>query len=134
MAGIQAMINQTSEMYQGNPNFIYYQLAASEYGFKGNSSCDSTQGNHVDPHCIFYDVTLGDIDVNCLPLVVNGVTIGSFNCFYDRATNGVLSTSNWSYKPAYVTTKGYDYATGIGSVNAFNLVRSWPGSRLRDER
>lgn len=26
MAGIQAMINQTSETYQGNPNFIYYLL------------------------------------------------------------------------------------------------------------
>jgi len=133
MAGIQAMINQTSESYQGNPNFNYYQLAASAYGSKRSSSCDSTLGNHVDPDCIFYDVTLGDIDVNCLPLVVNGKTIGSFNCFYDGGgTNGVLSTSNWSYKPAYVTTKGYDYATGIGSVNAFNLVRSWPGSKLRD--
>jgi subtilase family serine protease len=130
MAGIQAMINQTSESYQGNPNFIYYQLAASEFGSKGNSSCDSTLGNEVDSHCVFYDVTLGDIDVNCLPLVVNGVTIGSFNCYYNGATNGVLSTSNRSYKPAYVTTKGYDYATGLGSVNAFNLVESWPGSRL----
>jgi subtilase family serine protease len=130
MAGIQAMINQTSETYQGNPNFNYYQLAASEYGFKGDSSCNSTLGNEVDSHCVFYDVTLGDIDVNCLPLVVNGVTIGSFNCYYDGATNGVLSTWNWSYKPAYGTTKGYDFATGLGSVNAFNLVRSWPGSTM----
>jgi hypothetical protein len=130
MAGIQAMINQTSESYQGNPNPTYYQLAASAYGSKGNSSCDSTLGNQVNPDCIFYDVTLGDMDVNCLPLIVSGVTIGSFNCFYDGATNGVLSTWNWFYKPVYVTTKGYDYATGIGSVNAFNLVGSWPGSRL----
>jgi subtilase family serine protease len=134
MAGIQAMINQTSETYQGNPNFNYYQLAASEFGSKGSSSCNSTLGNHVDRDCIFYDVTLGDIDVNCLPWgVVNGQTV-SFNCFYDGATNGVLSTSNWFYKPAYVTTKGYDYATGIGSVNAFNLVKSWPGSRLPHQR
>jgi hypothetical protein len=55
---------------------------------------------HVNPDCIFYDVTLSDTDVNCLPLVVKGVTIGSFNCFNDGATDGVLSTSNWSYKPA----------------------------------
>jgi subtilase family serine protease len=130
MAGIQAMINQTTESYQGNPDFVYYWLAASEYGFRGNSSCNSTLGNQADSNCIFYDVTLGDDDVNCLPLVVNNVTIGSFNCYYDGATNGVLSTSAWSYKPAYVTTKGYDYPTGIGTVNAFNLVRSWPGSRL----
>lgn len=135
MAGIQAMINQTTEKYQGNPNFIYYMLAGSEYGLKGSSSCDSTLGNQVDPRCIFYDVTLGDIDVNCLPLLdSNGNPIGSFNCYYDGATNGVLSTSNSSYEPAYPATKGYDYATGIGSVNAFNLVRSWPGSRLQDKK
>jgi len=135
MAGIQAMINQTTEKYQGNPNFVYYLLAAFEYGFKGNSSCDSTLGNKVDPHCVFYDVTLGDIDVNCLPLVdSNGNTIGSFNCYYDGGINGVLSTSNSSYKPAYPATKGYDYATGLGSVNAYNLARSWPGSRLRDKK
>ena len=90
--------------------------------------------NTVSPSCIFYDVTLGDNDVNCLPLVINGATIGSFNCFYDGAPygNGVLSTSNSLYKPAYVTTKGYDYPTGIGTVNACNLAKAWPGSRVKN--
>jgi hypothetical protein len=63
--------------------------------------------------------------------VLRGVTIGSFDCFYGGGTNGVLSTSTHSYQPAYMTTTGYDYATGIGSVNAFNLAMSWPNSRLR---
>jgi len=130
MGGIQAMINETSEHYQGNPDFIYYQLAGAEYGFNGNLSCNSTLGNQASPNCIFYDVTQGDDDVNCLPLVINNVTIGSFDCYYDGATNGVLSTSSKSYKPAYVTKSGYDYPTGIGTVNAFNLARSWPGSTL----
>ena len=76
-------------------------------------------------------MTLGDDDVNCLPLVVNGVTIGSFNCFYDGATNGVLFTSTKFYEPAYVTTPGYDYPTGIGTVNAFILAGSSPGSSVR---
>ena len=48
-------------------------------------------------------MTLGDDVVNCLPLVVDGTTLGSFNCYYDGATNGVLSTSTKSYKPAFVT-------------------------------
>lgn len=134
MAGIQAMINQTSEAYQGNPDFVYYLLAASEYGFKGSSNCNSTLGNQTSQNCIFYDVTLGDNDVNCLPLVISGVTVGSFDCYFDGATNGVLSTSSKSYKPAYVTAKGYDYPSGIGTVNAYNLAKSWPGSRLRNER
>ena len=132
LAGIQAIINQTSERYQGNPDFVYYLLAGLEYGFKGNSSCNSTLGNQTSADCIFYDVTLGDNDVNCLPLVVDGSTLGSFDCYYDGATNGVLSTSTKSYKPAFVAGKGYDYASGIGTINAYNLARSWPGSRLRN--
>jgi len=130
LAGIQALINQTSEPRQGNPDYIYYALAADEYGYKGNSSCNSTLGNQTSAGCVFYDVTLGDNDVNCLPLVIDSTTVGSFNCYYDGATNGVLSTSTKSYKPAYVTTTGYDYPSGLGSVNAYNLAKSWPGSRL----
>jgi hypothetical protein len=132
MAGIQALINQSSEKYQGNPNFVYYGLAALEYGFKGNGGCNSSLGNQTDDRCIFYDVTLGDNNVNCLPLVIGGTTIGTFNCFDPGSpgNNGVLSTSNTANQPAFVTAPGYDYPTGIGSVNAFNLVKHWPGSRL----
>jgi subtilase family serine protease len=132
LAGIQAIINQTSERYQGNPDFVYYLLVGLEYGFKGNSSCNSTLGNQTGPDCIFYDVTLGDNDVNCLPLVVDGSTLGSFDCYYDGATNGVLSTSTNSYKPAFVAGKGYVYASGIGTINAYNLAKSWPESRFRN--
>jgi hypothetical protein len=37
----------------------------------------------------------------------------------------VLSTSNTAYAPAYGTTVGWDFATGIGTVNAANLVNDW---------
>lgn len=131
MAAIQAMINETSGGNQGNPNFVYYPLAALEYDFGGTSTCNSTLGNKVSPPCIFHDVTLGNNDVNCLPLVVNGVNLGAFNCFFDGATNGVLSLSNSSYEPAYPATPGWDFATGLGSVNAYNLVKNWPGSNLQ---
>jgi subtilase family serine protease len=130
MAGIQAMINQTAGAYQGNPNFVYYALAALEYDFGGTNACNSTLGNKASAACIFHDVTLGDNDVNCLPLVANGETLGTFNCFLDGATNGVLSLSNTSYQPAYPATPGWDFASGLGSVNAYNLLKAWPGSRL----
>ena len=72
------------------------------------------------------------MDVNCLPLAdTNGTVIGTFNCYIPSGANGVLSLSNSSYEPAYSATKGWDFATGIGSVNAFNLVKNWPGSRVR---
>ncbi len=117
MAGIQALVNQKTGARQGNPNPVYYWLAAAEYGPAGSSSCNSSLGNGVASSCTFYDVTLGDMDVDCK---------GSFNCFLDSSPEGVLSTSNNSYNPAYGTTTGWDFATGIGSVNAANLVNNWP--------
>ena len=119
MAGIQALVNQKAGGPQGNPNPAYYQLAANEYGSGGSSSCNSSNGNTVASSCIFYDVTLGDMDVNC---------VGSANCYLDGATEGVLSTSNSSFSPAYGTNTGWDFATGIGTVNAANLVNNWPAA------
>jgi subtilase family serine protease len=84
MAGVQALINQKAGGPQGNPAPVYYQLAAAEYGSSGNSSCNSDNGNTVGGSCIFYDVTSGDMDVDC---------VGP-NCYLADGTVGVLSTSN----------------------------------------
>jgi hypothetical protein len=56
--------------------------------------------------------------------------VGLFDCYLPSGTYGVLSTSNKSYQPAYAAHPGWDFATGLGSVNALNLVKSWPGSAL----
>ncbi len=120
MAGIQALINQKAGGRQGNPNYVYYALAATEYGASGSSACNSTNGYAVGNSCIFYDVTQGDMDVNCT---------GTHNCYLPSGTQGVLSTSNSSPAIAFGTTVGWDFATGIGSVNAFNLANSWPNSQ-----
>ncbi|MGA8607840.1 MAG: protease pro-enzyme activation domain-containing protein [Candidatus Sulfotelmatobacter sp.] len=117
MAGIQALVNQKAGARQGNPNFVYYSLAATEYGAAGDSACNSTLGNTVGSSCIFYDVRQGDNDVNC---------IGTQNCYLPSGANGVLSTSDSAYQPAFSTTTGWDFATGIGTVNAYNLVNNWP--------
>jgi subtilase family serine protease len=127
-AGIQALINQATGSAQGDPDFFYYLLAGTEYGASGSATCNSTLGNATSPSCIFYDVTLGDNDANCRKL--NGV---AHNCFYpatNPGTNGVLSTSNTAYQPAYVTTTGYDFATGIGTPNVYNLVANFPGATI----
>jgi subtilase family serine protease len=115
MAGIQALVNQKHGR-QGNPNPVYYKLAATEYGASGSAACNSSKGNGVASTCIFHDVTLGDMDVNCT---------GSHNCYLPSGANGVLSTSGTSYSKAYGTTTGWDFATGIGTVNANNLVNKW---------
>lgn len=118
MAGIQALINQKAGGPQGNPAPVYYQLAAAEYGSSGSSSCNSNNGSAVGSNCIFYDVTFGDMDVDCA-----GPT-----CYLADGSVGVLSTSNISFAPAYGTTVGWDFATGVGTVNVANLVNNWPSS------
>lgn len=115
IAGIQALVNQHVGAAQGNPNPVYYQLAREEYGVSGNSSCFSNK--NVASTCIFYDVMQGDNDVNCT---------GTVNCYIPSGTFGVLSTSNSAYKPAFKARPGYDFPTGIGTVNAANLVNAWP--------
>ena len=116
MAGIQALVNQKNGGPQGNPNVVYYKLAASEYGAKGNAACNSTLGNAVASTCTFYDVTLGDMVVDCT---------GTHACYLPSGTYGVLSTSDKAYDPAYAAHTGWDFATGIGTVNAANLVANW---------
>lgn len=123
MAGIQALINQYTGSAQGNPNETLYKLAAAEYGARGSTRCNSSAGTPTEPippdsTCIFYDVTQGDMDVPCT---------GTTNCFGSGVTRGspipgVLSTSSTTLGAAYPAGTGWDYATGLGSINVYNLV------------
>jgi subtilase family serine protease len=125
MASIQALVNQKTRQQWGNPNPVYYALADAEYlGFEG--LCNSNTVNKESNPCVFYDVTQGDNDVVCQGLTMKKSST-LHNCYLPSAdTYGVLSTSNLSDQPAYTSHAGWDFATGIGTVNAFNLVTSWP--------
>jgi subtilase family serine protease len=123
MAGIQALINQKTASSWGNPNPIYYSLAATEYGAAGKAAafCNSTIVNKTSNGCVFYDITQGDnVGVCKAQLLV------ATDCFRFFTTYGLLSTSNSADQPAYATNTGWDFPTGIGSVNAFNLLKKWP--------
>ena len=134
VAGLQALVNQVHGK-QGNVAQVYYQLAANS-----STYCKSNSGGSG---CVFYDVTAGDMDMACS---------GTNSCFDSSTTTsapgsgrsthgffgdqrsgghqttiyGVLSTSDTSYVPAYGAGVGWDFATGIGSINAANLVNVWP--------
>ena len=112
MAGIQALINQKMGGAQGNPNPVYYKLAASS-----------------EASSVFHSITAGDIVVNCS---------GEINCFGDgfvgrgRSTpitefvgNGALSSTSATYTPAFTAGSGWSFATGLGSVDAYNLILNW---------
>ncbi len=125
LAAIQALVNQrtaaltiTPVAGQGNPNPVYYAIAASEYGATGSSLCNSsTQGlarRGVATTCVFYDVTQGDIDVNC--------SRNSPNCYDPGATagnrwNGALSTGSIS---------GLTFSAGAGYTSAPTCTISAP--------
>jgi subtilase family serine protease len=126
MAAIQALVNQKTGSRWGNPNSTYYALANAEYGITGSgaATCNSNTVNKTSNSCIFYDITQGDNDVACRAARTGGTYT---NCYHGTSTYGVLSvTSNVSDTPAYGTNSGWDFATGIGSVNAYNLVMNWP--------
>ena len=113
MAGIQALVNEHLGGPQGNPNPVYYKLAASSVASQ-----------------VFHPISTGDITVNCA---------GDNNCFGqsfvgrgrmafptgDINANGGLSTSSSSYAPAFAAGAGYNLATGLGSVDAYNLIMNW---------
>ncbi len=117
MAAIQVLVDQYVGGPQGNPAPGYYQLAASQYGASGNPNCFADKGKGIAAGCIFRDIVSGDDVMDCK---------GAYNCYRPAGTYGVLSTSSKSYLPAYKAGTGYDLATGIGSVDAYNLVANWP--------
>ena len=109
LAGIQALVNQKMGGAQGNPNPVYYKLAAGSMA-----------------SAVFHPITTGDIAVNCS---------GDNNCFgadfvgRGRSTffvgDGALSATSQTYTPAYGAGSGWNFATGLGSVDAFNLIMNW---------
>ncbi|MHB8410409.1 MAG: Ig-like domain repeat protein [Candidatus Acidiferrales bacterium] len=104
-AGLMALVDQKTAAQQGNPNFIFYKLAAAQSATTCNSSTGSAS------ICVFNDVTAGTIAMPC--------ATGSLNCTTSNSGDqyGILS--------GYNAGVGYDLATGLGSVNATNLVNNW---------
>jgi hypothetical protein len=121
MAGMQALVNERTGSAWGNANVVLYRLAAREYGKSGSNLCSSTLGNHIASTCVFNDVRLGDDAQDCIR--------GSADCYAPSGHLGVLSTSTKAYRPSFLVTKGYDFPSGIGTVNAANLVYAWPVPR-----
>ena len=126
LAGVQALINQSTGSAQGNPNVRLYELAGQEYGPSGNATCNSSLGTGVASNCVFYDVTEGDMAVNCRGTAAAQDCYGTTGSG-SSAVQGVLSPSTSALEPAYGATSGWDYATGVGTVNVSNLVANWEG-------
>ncbi|HSZ07555.1 MAG TPA: Ig-like domain repeat protein [Steroidobacteraceae bacterium] len=111
-AAILALVQQKTASQQGNVNYTLYKLAAAQYSGPGAAACTSS-GAVAGNACMFYDITDGTIAVPCFN--------GSRNCTPSAGDAiGIL--------PGFSAASGYDLATGLGSVNAYNLVEGWSGA------
>jgi hypothetical protein len=113
-AGIMALVTQ-GHGRQGNANYILYPMAA-----QAGARCTSNPAAVANSSCIFYDTTAGNNSVIC-----DG---GSLNCSNGTSGQYGIMVSGNPLAAAYPTTAGYDLATGLGSVNAANLVNHWTSS------
>jgi hypothetical protein len=96
-AGMMSLVNQKTGSRQGQANYVLYRMAAQETFSQCNGS-----GILSAPAsgCVFNDITVGN---NAVP---GEVEFGT-------------TTARYQSGP------GYDLASGLGSVNATNLVNNW---------
>jgi len=109
-AGMLALVMQKQGTALGNINYVLYKLGSTEYADASSTSCSSSTvatGNA----CVFYDITQGANATPCLVFSVDCDTGDQINQI------GILT--------GYSATSGYDLASGLGSVNAYNLVENW---------
>jgi len=107
-AGIMALVNQRYGR-QGQAGFTLYPLKAQFAA----AFHEITQGTNSVP-CSYSPETLNCIEV-ANPFTVEDPTFGT-------ATEGQLGTGT---TPGYVATAGYNLATGLGSIDASQLVSHW---------
>jgi hypothetical protein len=139
LTGLMALIVQKTGQRQGVANYTLYGLAAQEYGTTNapNTStlatCSgSAKGAAVGSSCIFRDIS------NDTPSLQTGTITSDIaqpcefssvaTCWEPSSmTYGITSVGNHpsTEHDAYVSSPGYDLATGLGSVNISNLVNDW---------
>ncbi len=112
-AGILALVNQKTGNRQGNANYVLYSLAGQQN--RNGTACNSSTGTPA-AGCIFNDLTTGSIVMPCIKGTPNCTVANSGDYF------GVLT--------GYSTNAGYDSASGLGSVNAANLVSDWSSANF----
>jgi len=125
LAGVFALVDQSTGERQGQADYVLYPMAGIEYGTStATGACNGsgaigtgTTSGLPASSCIFHDVETGNISQACSKF--------SPNCYVDSGSYGILSTSSSSDSPAYPAGEGYDLGSGLGSINITNLVDNW---------
>jgi hypothetical protein len=125
MAGVQALVNQAAGQTLGNVLPVFYNIATKEYGTNGSpnaamlSACDSAKGPQAGGTCVFNNVTTGDTDMPCFVRTPDCYSGTGWKSFGVGSPDGQAD-----FVSAWLAGKGYSMATGLGSVNATNLVHA----------
>lgn len=127
LAGVTGLLVTATGEGQGVLNPALYALARAQFSGSLATSCYSNgQTNNIGvttslpaAACIFHDVTSSNNDVPCAS--------GSLSCFVNSGKSyGLLSTTGaGSLTVGYPSGVGYDEATGLGSVDVYNLITKW---------
>jgi subtilase family serine protease len=112
---------------QGLINTQLYPLAAAEYGTpqapnsSASSACSASLGANIGAACIFYNVTAGTNTMPCEASAYDQTgSVPSSTCGVSSGeANGVMEIDS---TPQYQAGTGFSLATGLGSINAGNLV------------
>jgi len=108
---------------QGLVNTQLYSVAAAEYGSplvpNGTASaCSASLGGTIGGGCIFYNVNAGTNDQPCQVSAYNA-GVQSTCTAPSGEPNGVMEINSL---PQYPAATGFNLASGLGSINAANLV------------
>jgi len=140
---------------QGNAAPTLYALAAQEYGSSSGpapaslATCNADNGATGTDNCVFHNITRGSISSQCYEdhLQNKRIDFTTSNCYYyfdnttywpervvepyvgDRylgltTTDAAPSAYGVSNK-AFGAQPGWSFASGLGSVNATNLLIAW---------
>jgi uncharacterized membrane protein len=101
-AGIMALVNQLYGR-QGQANYVLYPM--------------KTQFSSA-----FHDITIGTNSVPCALGSTNCISAPANTIVYQGITEGQMGTGT---NPDYNAAAGYNLATGLGSVDAAQLVADW---------
>ncbi|WP_158882026.1 protease pro-enzyme activation domain-containing protein [Rhodanobacter sp. L36] len=146
-AGIQALIDQGIAMRglpanQGNAAPTLYALAQQEYGGASGAvpaslaACSADNGNNGTSSCVFHNITRGSTSTQCVSFdggadTPNCYFYGAVNPYgYGVETEGLTTTdaAPTAYgvnNKAYGAGPGWNFASGLGSVNVTNLLIAW---------
>ncbi|KJV36111.1 hypothetical protein VI08_06455 [Luteibacter yeojuensis] len=142
-AGLQALVEQGLAKRgvpsrQGNAAPTLYALAQAEYGGPSGKApaslarCSADNGRDGTQACVFHNITRGSIATECLQSIPSGVATSQ--CYFIGTIDhgdiqiGLSSTDAKKYNDrtaAYVAQPGWSFASGLGSVNAANLLNAW---------